>query len=132
MELELKHIAPYAPYDLKWSLQGLKTFTMNGITTETLYTQEGTVFNWNKHNDLPQALFPILRPLSDILESGYHFIYDQETDFQSILDWVDLDTESRFSAKFSYDFWQLLFENHFDLFGLIDQGLAINMNTLNP
>ena len=64
--MELKEIAPYLAHGLKWDLQGLKQFTMSGLTETTLYTEEGTVLNWRKQKDLPQALFPILRPLSDL------------------------------------------------------------------
>lgn len=66
--LELKDIKCYLGTGLKWTLQGLKTFTMSGLSEETLYTEEGSVFNWLKHEDLPQALFPFFLPLSALTE----------------------------------------------------------------
>ena len=68
MELELKHIAPYLPYGLKWKLQRLSKFVMSGITRETLFAEDGAVLTWPKHPDLPRALFPLLRPLSSLAE----------------------------------------------------------------
>ncbi len=65
-KLTIEKLTPYLPYKLKWSLQGLSIFTMSGLTEEALYTEEGTVLTWTKHDDLPQALFPILRPLSSL------------------------------------------------------------------
>lgn len=70
--LILEHVAPYLPYGLKWTLQELMTFTMTGITKETLYTKEGSVLNWKKHPDLPQALFPLLHPWSDLTKEIEH------------------------------------------------------------
>lgn len=73
----------------------------------------------------------ILRPLSDLVKDEYDFLYDQETDYESICDWIRLDAESRFTSKFSFDFWKLLFEYHF---WLGDQGRfgqdVINFNKI--
>lgn len=73
---------------------------------------------------------PILRPLSDLTNDIYDFIYNKECDYPSIEDWINLDTESRFSCKFSYEFWQLLYMHKFDIHGLIEKGEAIDVNTL--
>lgn len=72
---------------------------------------------------------PILRPLSDLTNDIYDFIYNKECDYPSIDNWINLDTESRLSCKFSYEFWQLLYQYHFDIHDLIGLGLAIDINT---
>lgn len=66
--LELKDLKHYLGTELKWTLQGLKTFKMSGLSNETLYTEEGSVLNWRKHEDLPQALFPCFLPISALTE----------------------------------------------------------------
>lgn len=149
-KLELKHLAGYLPYGLKWSLQGLKTFEMQGITPSTLYTIEGTVLNWEKHPDLPQALFPILRPLSDLTKeievNGEKFVPIRKLEdlFPCVefynddeLSYLFYDTDCRgeffYSIELSLtlEISSKLFEWHFDVFGLIEKGLAIDISTLN-
>lgn len=128
MKLELKHLAGYLPYGLKWSLQELKTFEMQGITPTTLYTKEGTVLNWEKHPDLPQALFPILRPLSDLTKeievNGEKFVPSKKLGFTD-------ENIGDFHTSFApYFIIKLLLEWHFDIFSLIENGLAIDINTI--
>jgi len=188
MNLEFKHIAPYLPYKLKWVLQEVSEFTMSGITKETLYTEDGGVFHWLKVKDWPQVLFPILRPMSDLIkeievngkkfvpllelrsiEQGYRdddvFIQDHtqiidygcgEGDYPCYwVEWADgLSQKQSFSFKHNdfNRFWiinknklngiepciiknqRLLFEKlyelHFDVFGLINAGLAKDINKL--
>jgi len=53
-----------------------------------------------------------------------------ETDVNSLNQWLYLDTETKLGDKFSYEFWCLLFKNHFDIFNLIENNLAIDINTI--
>lgn len=105
--LELKDLKHYLGTGLKWTLQGLKTFTMSGLSEETLYTEEGSVLTWPKHPDLPQALFPCFIPLSALTEplpdgsipiveiiktqvnrnSGYSFNEVCDIEFHEKVDW---------------------------------------------
>ncbi len=129
MKLELKHLAPYLPYGLEIITELNSVQKVGGLAD--MYhihyyddkTEEGD-------EPLIEEIKPILRPLSDLTKTGYHFIYDKETDIESIIDWIELDDESKLTCKYSYEFWSLLFENHFDVFGLIEKGLAIDINTL--
>lgn len=124
MKLDLKNLSVYLPYevyfinnsnDLKLKITGLN---------EELVMANGHGLFYFKNIKL------ILRPLSDIENEKYDFIYNKETDYWSIEDWISLDVESRFSCKFSYEFWELLYKHHFDVFDLIQRGLAIDINTL--
>jgi len=72
----------------------------------------------------------ILRPMSDLTNDTYDFIYNKECDYTSILNWLELDNESKLTCKFSFEFWQLLYEHKFDIHGLIEKGLAIDINTI--
>jgi hypothetical protein len=171
MELELKHLAGYLPYKLKWIIQGVNDFVMSGITGETLYTESGTVLTWLKHPDLPRALFPILRPLSSLIKEievdGKRFVpmlelikiaIDQYDRGEGIIDSSEIIGAlygiNRISVLLSYDvkcsliydsiqmkfifnspqnlmfacgyiLFEKLYEWHFDIYELIDKGLAI-------
>ena len=85
---------------------------------------------------------PILRPLSDLTKEieGTEFTYEgvlnnffggfelnqvsnNKSFYPNLDEWV--------SFLDMHDFLSKLFEWHFDVFGLIDKGLAIDVNTLN-
>jgi hypothetical protein len=132
MELELKHIAPYLPYGLKWTLQGLNEFAMSGVTHETLFTESGAVLTWPKHPDLPRALFPLLRPLSSLTKvievDGKKFVPINNLTLSkadSFSDFLDLSKGIKDVMSFRYWVVEKLFEWHFDVFGLIEEGLAV-------
>lgn len=127
-KLELKHLAPYLPYGLKilcdYGSNELLIQTLTGChSDDTIFDNDGEDFELSE-------IKPILRPLSDLEKDEYNFIYENETDYDSTKDWINMDAESRLTSKYSYEFWQELFHYHFDVFGLIEQGLAIDINTL--
>jgi hypothetical protein len=131
MKLELKHLAPYLPYGLKGyctdDMQGEEVFL--GIEIKKRQILLIT-------DKLPMDLEyfkPILRPLSDLTKeievNGEKFvprkILISHFDFYySDLNKYDLD-------KWEYRVVDKLLEWHFDIYGLIENGLAININTLN-
>lgn len=124
MKLELKHLAPYLPYGLKsWS--GEKEIL---ITGSTLYRMETIVIK------------PILRPLSDLTEKEckkllnndhiFNFWYGKDKDGDYIYKEGYTSSIYRSYKGMPYSMVQHLFQWHFDVFGLIDEGLAIDINTL--
>jgi len=118
MKLELKHLAPYLPYGLKYKLFK----KING--DHTLTTQSLLDWDFNLHD-----IIPILRPLSDLRNHNNEVmpVYRLEiprADFTDILD------EGKPVSQLAYCIIEKLFENHFDVFGLIDAGLAIDINKL--
>lgn len=136
MELELKHLAPYLPYDLMFyyeALDGTPALPWK-LTSNTI---EGAVFYQNK---------PILRPLSDLTKeievNGKKFIplevvlsisANEERALEiygTIPDYWNHFTaiEPRY-----WDYWivQKFLEWHFDVFGLIPQGLAYDINKID-
>ena len=121
-KIELRHLAPYLPYDV--SIKDTRSETGN---VYKLHTQN--IWSAVRFSDTQKL---ILRPLSDLydLEEFTH-VYANESDCESIEQWVNLDPESRIGTNWSYVFWCNLFENHFDVFGLIDKGLAIDINSLD-
>ena len=121
-KLELKHITPYLPYSLRASTR----FGRGKEYCRTVTT--GNIWNFVDDSTLDKI---ILRPLSDLGKDEYNFIYENETDFDSIESLINLDSYSFQCSKFSYIFWEKLFHYHFDVFGLIEKGFAIDINTLN-
>jgi len=138
MKLELKHLAPYLPYGLR--LKFISKFNIDKLSNENIVIlktiDEGKIsINGYKTNNT--AYKPILRPLSDLTKeievNGEKFVP---------IDWIDKNhnannyatcaimLDSTIELGFYKDF-QKLFEWHFDVFGLIEKGLAIDINTLN-
>lgn len=132
-KLEIKHVAPYLPYGLKVS------------TIHTLIAENG-IGNINHIvkavNEGKSQYKPILRPLSDLTKEIEHngekfvpldvlkYLFPNTPNWKIYhLDWikrkVDLNT-----TIVEYCIVQKLFEYNFDVFGLIDKGLAIDINTV--
>lgn len=155
MKLELKHLAPYFPYELKCKLTDLGKETiaeLSGCYSDNSYAFFDTVESEHGFSDIK----PILRPLSDL--SNYaqddftineHLINSVMTEKQygqeygvfcfykgDITIELDGDSDLRYDQRKSIH-WdciqkinELLFQGHFDVFGLIPAGLAIDINTL--
>ena len=124
-KLELKHIAPYFPYVLIGDNNGTKFYlgTFDNMLGNGIETR--SIGHW-----INNQVKPILRPLSNLTKDEYNFIYENETDFDSIESLISLDSYSFQCSKFSYLFWENLFHYHFDVFGLIEKGFAVDINTL--
>ena len=134
-KLELKHLAPYLPYELDFThLDGKKLCTsrMKGlyILNEAIYVNG---FNINKYTKFK----PILRPLSDLTKeieiSGVKFIPRKTIKEWEKLTWSDDYFDEYFNRNvvdfIEWKYLKLLFEWHFDVFGLIEKGLAIKKTT---
>lgn len=158
-KLELKHLAPYLPYNLlfvaeakTWQLTCISTVQEYPIWAENRWDEDKLTFNPRinvKSTDsgrgfLLSEIKPILRPLSDLTKeikhngekfvplerlrkeySGFYFESNPELLIKS------KNTSMYISLNWINEFHKLLFEWHFDVFGLIEKGLAININTIN-
>lgn len=133
MKLELKHLAPYLPYGLKGKRDGYN----KGILMQGLDYSENVLTNFG-YIDI-KYFNPILRPLSDLtkeiaLENGKKIIVIN-TFFRESRDLLEKElriTNGNLIIDFlSWVIIQKLLEFHFDVFGLIKNGLAIDINTLN-
>ena len=126
MKLELKELAPYLPYGLKVLLVNHKSldgkehiFNMSSINVDVI---EGTIRK------------PILRPLSDLTKeidlgdgSPIMILSYLELDFEDLQVMLKNDV---LLLNISWHDIEILFQAHFDVFGLIPKGLAIDINTL--
>lgn len=153
MKLELKHIAPYLPY-------GLKCKETHSGKIEEIYhlysvneyddIKIGLQFMDGEHIWMFK---PILRNLSDLTKEIEHngeiftpirhIFYDYRKSLDLKMDlndegmlehlWLDYPSGNGDyvqESSLTLDKWQKLFEWHFDVFGLIEKGLAIDINTL--
>ncbi len=163
MKLEIKHLAPYLAYGLKYVDKDTKEIkTMRSVSTEINMID----FGWGNAHELTEFK-PILRPMSD-LSSDFMFNLFEMIDESDWIELNGLDLENlhfQIDDKWNYvleideslefhfsnnsfglysvddhealfinnqfELMQKLFECHFDVFGLIDEGLATNINDLN-
>ena len=127
MKLELKHLAPYLPYGLK--VQAPATVKDNErILKPSIHTLG--LDNIKVILDY-QATKPILRPLSD-LSGGVNDKWYIETnyDLTTQIEINDFACEQIGFSDVKYSTMVILFEHHFDVFNLIDNNLAIDINKL--
>jgi hypothetical protein len=78
--------------------------------------------------ETPSGVQPILRPLSDLTDKK---ISDLNLDITDEIELRETRDHHKLATHLDYRLCQVLFKNHFDAFGLIDKGLAVNINTLN-
>tara|TARA_B110000967_G_scaffold207945_1_gene258606 strand:- start:1616 stop:1966 length:351 start_codon:yes stop_codon:yes gene_type:complete len=116
MKLELKHLAPYLPYALK--IQGITHGEIAELSccTETSVNITTRSFQYGMWADIFD-IKPILRPLSDLVKMNKS-LYESY-----LMSGCEIDRMPYLSIL-------ACLENHYDIFGLIDAGLAININTL--
>jgi len=155
--LTIQHLAPYLPYGLnvkyndcihpKTHIAKLSGVSDDGI--ETTYKRKfegcrGDCISFTGRNNIVDLDFkPILRPLSDLTKeiehNGERFVPIEYGCNGLDLDLQNLEREIRLNKSFSkqliigehkFKTVNKLFQWHFDVFGLIEQDLAIDINTI--
>jgi hypothetical protein len=150
MKLEVKHLAPYLPFKLKAEMVDYKSDYVGKKYDEIIGFHQ-----WDKTGSLwcaltvggskPnfQQLKPLLRPLSDITKrinfNGDYLVFLEviESDYLQDKDSQYLNYLSNYwigkinSKNISLFQAEMLFKWHFDVFGLIEKGLAVDINTLS-
>lgn len=146
--LTIEHLAPYLPYGLKMKRENfigeLLSINKNGYLTISCS-------NWHEHIT-DNRYKPILRPVTDLdkqvnyglqtyaatelFEMGDDGGYNYEFDHGNIKLIQQLKTIGKYKVYHDFNFMPYavateLFQRHFDVFGLIGKGLAIDINTLN-
>ena len=174
MKLELKHLAPYLPYDLKVKYTNKynhsQIITLVGVMNHITKGKDIQVELCNKNLihffSKIEGVKPILRPLSDLTKeievNGERFVplveiikylnfkflrYEIKDNSLDVVFDNKLQTKERFwfsnfkgtsfycsnmnklMYKDIYGAINKLLEWHFDIFGLIEKGLAIDINT---
>ena len=124
MKLELKHLSPYLPYGLKVYEGEIGDYN-NRIRLMNL--GEGRSNHWvgvkailKSHEPKGFSYYrPILRPLSEFYLNPFHDYPNREMFYADIK-----------NKTISVIIWEDLLKGHFDVFGLIEKGLAVDINTL--
>lgn len=109
MKLEPKHLAPYLPYEMVFVIDMYK-FTEGNCKPE--------IRQFTMGNDLSMCLnygTPILFPLSKY--------YSEKNGYGGYIAFKDFKNEV-INKRISLKVYENLLENKFDVFGLIDSGLA--------
>ena len=134
MKLELKHIVGYLPYDLEmiFESKGGRKIKLSSISKTPL----GIAFSGGSGGMwLAESNFkPILRPLSNLTKeiefNGEKFVPIKKLGYNE--NWVGLKSHFENAEYLPYKDIQKLYEWHFDVHGLIEKGLAIDINNLEP
>lgn len=128
MKLELKHLAPYLPYELKID----DTMTA-GYSKKLMTPSEDVACFISINSVISRKVKPILRPLSDLTKDtgGGNYVDVISTSRKMTEKLVEIINNDGFRHE-RLRVWQsdILIKEHFDIFGLIDAGLAIDYNTL--
>jgi hypothetical protein len=127
-KLTIEHLAAYLPYGLDLKV----TCSFYGYNTMKLCDKSGlSNIGISDVIDEPQDFKPILRPLSDLTteieHNGEKFVPTKEYHylrFDEISTFKGGANDLIFMQVREY---QILLELHFDVFGLIDKGLAIDI-----
>ena len=156
MKLEIKHLAPYLPYGLKLKRDSCHyIYTLKGMVFSDVVFETGKspikfikpilrpISDISKEIEINGQKFT---PIVELLKLRYNAWYEKkigtryaEIEFDNTSAWFSF--QATFDIKvmffkddiFSYpDYWiiQKLAEWHIDFQGLIEKGLAININTL--
>lgn len=146
-ELTVEYLAPYMPYGLMCQTTDMGKVViseLNAIYSDNSYTFMNIVESEKGFEDIK----PILRPLSDLTKEIEHneerFVPMEKIFFDKWIDW-DGESDCLVSMRNTYNAskgkvhseflpgWVLknLYRWHFDIFGLIEKGLAVDRNTLN-
>lgn len=132
MELTIKEIAPYIPYGLntEYRLGDVINSPLADETRSKLLTPENVDF-------VLKYCKPLLRPLSDLtkedIQNEILIRWGGGLSDKAKENWLkQITDEMMYSAYNSlrYDFVELMLEKHLDVFGLIPNNLAIDLNTI--
>lgn len=149
-QLEVKHLAPYLPYDLmtdKGKLVSIQNVCISvqvpilkfevvcdkyDVTEQIIKYPDIDPSKYRYEAALISEVKPILRPVSDLamehcFNPRWKFIFeDYEVEYYASDTEIILDFTSNSDPElFHHPIVQRLFEHHFDVFGLINKGLAI-------
>jgi hypothetical protein len=119
MKLQKKHLAPYLDCELECIVELTGSSELPWYFSEDgKYKLNGLMFDWMDSDEVT-SIKPILKPLSDL---------DKEV--LVIFNFITYPKRGDSINVYSYEFMIYCFKNHFDVFGLIEKGLAIDINTI--
>jgi len=131
-ELKQEHIIPYLPYELMAVIDGL-SYKIKGVIKDLACDIEGVDLHFpntviiERRNENLKNVKPILKPLSDLLDLE---------DFKSIgifgrNEWkIKQAVRDERVGLINHHLFHILVKHHYDVYRLIDKGLAIDVKTL--
>jgi len=124
MKLELKHLAPYLPYGLKAKFQSKnkKTCRKYVIGTISVMYSDCSICCYDTVNATPDQFKPLLHPKSIINDT---WLSEVNCDLHEQFEIEDFVKNRIGFWDLSYNVLELLYSRHIDVFGLIDEGLAL-------
>lgn len=138
MELEVKHLAPYLPYGLKLQYVVREKVEQIGIMKSISHNEDEThptrVSISAMYNEEHIWMFkPMLRRKTHLhtLQSEILVRWGGGLSDRAKAQWLKEVTDDMLYSAFNslrYDFVELMLENHIDVFGLIDAGLATELS----
>lgn len=126
MKLQVNEIAPYLPYSVKVLMpeSNKKGCKKKVIGTVSAVYDDATIVCHDTVNATPNRFKLILRPLSDL--------YLNLSEHNEIRDNIRIANYTIKKADdISYSLFELFLKHHFDIFGLIDKGLAVDYSLIN-
>jgi hypothetical protein len=133
MELELKHIAGYLPYGL--NTQYRLADVINTCTSKMIDEVRNKVMTADNVPFVLEFCKPILRNLSDLTKEievdGEKFVPSIEYHYLRFEEISTIKAGDRAVGFIQIREQEILYKLHFDIHGLIEAGLAIDINTLN-
>jgi len=126
-KLEMKHLAPYSPYKLKCDTRR-GVMEMFGLATYGAIFMDGYAQIELELDEIN----PILRPLSDYCGDvlGGRVMKLLGCNMDVVVDIWELHRGDMELKDTPYRTYECACRNHIDLFGLIEDGLAVNINDL--
>lgn len=124
--MELKHASAYLPYGVQIEVTDICIDLMGGETKEETYI---TTLDTRELDYFKEDMKLILHPLSDLTKeiehNGKKFVPTKALSIWDLQGITVIDI-----PHIPVNLYELLLKWHFDVFGLIEQNLAININTL--
>lgn len=138
MKLEIKHLVGYLPYGLKAKMNvfgdNQTDVGIEGISVIGEVELSGIRSTVNEFFDISE-IKPILHPISDLTKeievNREKFVPIQEYHYLRFQEISNYNGGSRTLDFIQVREQNILLKLHFDIHGLIEKGLAIDINTLN-
>lgn len=129
-KLTIEQLAPYLPYGLKvleeFDVNDPQIREVTGISNSTITTNlQRYPFRQVCNID---DIKPILRPLSDLTDE---YLSELNLDVADEIELREVKDGKMLTGYLPHLLHELLISKHFDLFDLINSGLAIDINTLS-
>lgn len=139
MELEFKHLAAYLTCKLKCTRikvndnKFIKDFAIKELIGLSFNTNRECFVGIFQNSELDiNQIVPFLHPLSDLTKEMREELNKIDSDYSLTANYQYFKKDGLYyePIQMPYDYVQKLLEWHIDIFGLIDAGLAIDLNTI--